>query len=103
MQSPSAGRPSWQPSRDRSPIQAACCASKRRSFHATSILQQSDRSSQCATLWTRALGKKRAHKCPLVAEHTPAFISDAVGRDEIGVFAEELTVLLVSGEAREAE
>jgi hypothetical protein len=30
-------------------------------------------------------------------------ISDAVGRDEIGVFAEELTVLLVSGEAREAE
>jgi hypothetical protein len=51
----------------------------------------------------RASRKKRAHEGPLIAEHTPALVPDAVGRNEVRVIAEQAAVLLVRSEAREAE
>src|SRR6266571_8505850 len=47
--------------------------------------------------------KQWAHECLLVTEHAPAFISYPVGRDELGIRAEQGTVLLVCGEAGETE
>jgi hypothetical protein len=49
------------------------------------------------------LGQQRAHEAPFVAEYAAALVPDAVGFDEVGVGAEQGTVLLVGGEAGEAE
>src|SRR5260370_40899003 len=47
--------------------------------------------------------KQWAHERPLVTDHAPAFISYPNGRDELGILAEQGTVLLVCSEAGEAE
>ena len=48
-------------------------------------------------------GEERPHEGAVVAEYAAAFVADTVGFDEVGVVAEACAVLLVVGEAGEAE
>ena len=48
-------------------------------------------------------GKQWAHEGPVVTEYAPAFISYPIGRGELGIRAEQGTVLLVCGKAGETE
>jgi hypothetical protein len=41
-------------------------------------------------------GEQWTHKGPLVSQHAAAFISDPVRGGEVGIFAEQSTVLLIS-------
>jgi hypothetical protein len=49
----------------------------------------------------RSVGQERVHEAAVVAHHAAALVADAIGRDEGGVDAEPLTVLLVGGQAGE--
>jgi hypothetical protein len=48
-------------------------------------------------------GQQWAHECPFVAEHAVALVSDAVSFEEVGMGAEQGTVLLVGSEAGATE
>jgi hypothetical protein len=48
-------------------------------------------------------GKDGAHEGPFVAKHAATVVPDAVRLDEVGICAEQRAVLLVGGEAGEAE
>jgi hypothetical protein len=54
-------------------------------------------------LGTRVPGKQRAHERPFVAEHAAALVPDPVGRHEVRMLPEQPAVLLIRGEAGEAE
>jgi hypothetical protein len=57
----------------------------------------------CGFTLLRPPGKHRAHERSLVTEHAPALISYSIGRDKVRIRPEQGTVLLVGGEAGEAE
>lgn len=72
-------------------------------FTACVALADRAQCTQSAEVTRLPTGQQRAHEGPFVPEHASTLVPDAVGFGEVRICAEQGTVLLIGGEAGEAE